>query len=579
MIPARIRHRLLEHNPLASVAAADPWENRLTDVESINQGIFDKVMRLLRQLGHAPKEPLAALVLGEVGNGKSHLIARLRLACQSQKFTYAFALVSPPEMGTDSYRYLLREIADSLHHPAGGLEKVSSWQYLAALIIVEGKFPNATHEEREQRLCKVLRDIQKENGKPSRSWKKVRNSLFLEQMPHLLSDLVELLVCWVTGRPAQRREAAAWLRGDVREREVLPARYDRSAMSRDALNDEARTILASLGMLLGRFHRPLLICFDRLEDLRHDSQHHAMDLMLTFLVDRMDAALPVAFVRGQIWVESCRHKWNGQTVGRMESNPFEMTGCSREEALELIRRRLESVLGQEGMNALAFDPATLLEQLSQGRNSPRMVITLANRRLQQILDLPPAQPMDPQTRLAAAWEQVIQKLQANLHLEPSRPERLAQLLRIYFFGDIPLLADQDYSQIEIEERSDQPALFWTVETVFHHQAVINRIKQALEWLDHHPGGKVIYVRDGRQPIPSPPKWPETNRWLQMLQKRQGRLLVLTPERVVRWHAIGELHDAIRAGDLTWVDETEQERFVPMTALMEFIRAKKETPFS
>ncbi|MBF0179177.1 MAG: hypothetical protein HQM03_04010 [Magnetococcales bacterium] len=563
---ARVRDRLLRKNPFGSVAAGDPWEERLPDVPAINREAFEGVMRLTHQAGEYPREPLAALVLGEVGTGKSHLTARLRAACQGSDPLAAFAWISPPENGEEPYRYLLREIADGLRHPLEGHNGIDTWRHLAALLIAE--------RSTGKRYEKVARAIRKGEGKPEKWWKKVRRGGVLERLPKLWSGVAEILVTGMTGTRSKRWEAASWLRGEILEPRHLPKpRFDRSGHDRQAMEEEARIILVSLGQILAHFRMPLLVCFDRLEDLRNAAQHTAMDLMVTFLVDRMEGALPVAFARGQFWGELRTRHWNAQSVGRLESNRFEMTGCSGDEARELVRCRLRDVVGEEGLGELFFDPDVLLERLAAGRNPPRVVITLANRRLRELLDQPPPQPVDGETRLAEAWEALTRRIGARPHDEPARPERLVQVLRLYLFGENVPPDDGEFGVIELPPSGEQPAKLWLVETVFHPQALLTRLRLGVSWLERHPGGVATYVRDGRFHIPAAPKWPETNRMLHLFQEGGGRVLTLTPERVARWHAIGQLHDLLRAGKLFRVDETGREQPIPLSTLVDFLRTR------
>ncbi|MBF0213834.1 MAG: hypothetical protein HQM00_09780 [Magnetococcales bacterium] len=568
----QIRNRLLTRNPLASVAASPPWETRLVDVPEINRLPFEGITRLLGQIAQEPGEPLAALVLGEVGNGKSHLVSRLRIACQHGSWPGEFALVTPPESGTMPYRYLLRELADSLRHPLEGMEMLSAWHRLAALLIAEGPDPAASRSKKAKAVEKILKTMQQRKKIPARWWKKLRDAPFLDRMPPLTHDLLEILIRWMPGSPVARREAFSWLRGEVRACDLLPARLDRSSSSAEALEEQAQGLLMALGAILARFHRPLLICFDRMEDLRTPGQNAAMDLMLTFLVDRMAATLPVVFARGQFWEELRLERWNAQTVGRMESNRFEMTGCSRAEAESLVCGRLEAVLGREGMETLYFDPVSLLETLPPGRNSPRVVLTLANRALQKVFDLPRQRAEEsPESRLAEVWESLLTRLHDRIQDEPMRPERLLQVLRLYFVGDSGSSPEGETgSRLELSSGIDHPARLWLVEPIFHPKAVIHALMQGENWLRRHPGGIATYVRDGRHPIPSLPKWPETNHMIQRFQGHGGRWLELPPERVMRWHALGALHDAVRCGEITWMDRQYREQAVSIQVLIDFL---------
>ncbi|MBF0438708.1 MAG: hypothetical protein HQL93_06250 [Magnetococcales bacterium] len=566
----RTRDRLIRNNPLASVAAGSPWEYVGVDVPSINRMPFEGVMRLFHQIARTPGEPLAALVLGEVGNGKSHLLARLRKSCQA----VTFALVTPPENGATPFRYLLREIADCLRHPPDDSEELSSWHHLAASLIVESRDSRRSPERKAKEIRQLLKAMRSGKGSPSRWWQQVRAAPFLDLLLPASFDLAEILVRWLPSSPDGRREALAWLRGDAVDGNLLPTRLDRTETSLEEIEEQARALLIGLGGLLGHLHRPLLLCFDRLEDLRTPSQHAAMDILLTFLVDRMAATLPVVLVRGQFWETLRLEHWNAQTVGRLESNRFEMTGCSRSEAEELVRKRLETVLGAKEMPSLFFDPATLLDSLAPGRNAPRIVLTLANRRLQELLELPVRLVEDPESRLARVWASLTTPAQvARRRTEPLRPERILHVLRLYLLGceNPEEIGDERELSLEEPPQAGRLARLWLVEPIFHPKAVIHALEQGMEWLKRHPGGQITYVRDGRYPIPPLPKWPETNRLLRRFQEQGGRLMPLSAERIARWQTIGELQEAVRCGEITWIDAQNREQPVPFAALHDFLR--------
>ncbi|MBF0342185.1 MAG: hypothetical protein HQL95_14665 [Magnetococcales bacterium] len=570
----RVRERLIRNNPLASVATGSPWERVGVDVPAINRIPFEGVIRLFRQIARSPGEPLAALVLGEVGNGKSHLLARLRTACQQEKQAGAFVLVTPPENGAAPFRYLLREIADCLRHPPDDAGDLSSWHHLAALLIVESRHPRFSPKRKLQEIRKLLKTMRQGKGSPAKWWQQVRAAPFLDALPQEAFVVAEILVRWLPASPEVRREALAWLRGDAVSGTLLPARLDRSEAGLEEIEEQARALLIGLGALLAHVQRPMLLCFDRLEDLRAPVQHAAMDIMLTFLVDRMSAALPVVLARGQFWETLRLERWNAQTVGRLESNRFEMTGCSRAEAEMLVRDRLEAVLGTAGMKALFFDPSVLLESIAPGRNAPRIVLTLANRRLQEMLELPARVVEDPESRLAKVWESLTSPAQnVRRRADPMRPERILQVLRLYLLGNENPAEAGDAQEMSLEQSAGEgrPARLWLVESLFHPKAVIHTLEQGLVWLKNHPGGQITYVRDGRHPIPPHPKWPETNRLLRRFQEHGGRLLSLSGERIARWHAIGELHDAVRCGEVTWIDAQNREQPVPLVVLNDFLR--------
>ncbi|MBF0158654.1 MAG: hypothetical protein HQL58_03955 [Magnetococcales bacterium] len=551
MTAETVRQRLTTHNPFASAVVGDPWQARLTDVPTINSRIFEGIGHLLGQLAQHPQEALAAVVLGEVGYGKSHLITRLRQYCQQQQPFYLFAWLSPPESGDEPCRYLLRTIADSWHNPSSGVMGASIWQTLASLVVAEGQGP-----ERQRR---ILQRILSAKGRPRHWWKTIRDIV----TPR--NELVQPLL-WLTGSPRKRRVATAWLRGD-RVKQSLLGGNDHQ----DGSEQRARTLLMALGQLLGRYHIPLLLCFDRLEELRNPAQDAAMDTLLTFLVDRVESVLPVVFARGQLWEQLRTSRWNAQTVGRLESNRFEMTGCGREQAIDLVRSRLHASIGPEVSGSLFFDPVRLLDRLAPGRHSPRVVITLANRRLQELLEQRPLPAASPHDVLTNHWEQMTAAMMTHPVPMPLRPKRLLLALSLLLSAD-PDHIDWDTLEIANPTSSGSTANLWLVESAFHHKAVLKGLKRGLQWLmvPSH-GGMAYYVRDGRYVIPPAAQWPATNRVLQKFQQCGGRVISLGPERVARWYALADLSEAARAGDISYIDDQEREITVTHEMLTTFVQ--------
>ena len=104
-----------------------------------------------------------------------------------------------------------------------------------------------------------------------------------------------------------------------------------------------------------RYRQPLVICFDRLENLETDEQIHALGKMVEFLVDKAQAMLPIACFRGMQWEEKFRHKLNQHVSSRLETNKFELRGCTPEQALAIVRSRLAAVPGNaEAETALSL---------------------------------------------------------------------------------------------------------------------------------------------------------------------------------------------------------------------------------
>ncbi len=90
--------RLKQHNPFASSSVGDPWDHPYPHVSSINEQAFDGLCHLMAQKAHDPALNCAALVLGEVGSGKTHLLGRILAHTTQAQPPFAFAYIQPSKI-------------------------------------------------------------------------------------------------------------------------------------------------------------------------------------------------------------------------------------------------------------------------------------------------------------------------------------------------------------------------------------------------------------------------------------------------------------------------------------------------
>ncbi len=370
------------HNPFTSSSVGDPWEATYPDVSSINEHAFRGLWQLIEQKTRSPALNCAGLILGEVGSGKTHLLGRILTRSKQTRFPCAFAYIQPLEDPEQTYRYLLREVMVNLFHPMEASSQATQFRRLVTKVFLEGSHARqapsrltitpSTFAAIQQRVIRLLSTA----------------------YPAISRRFVHVLLQYAV---LERRTAAmAWLTGQVLDDKdaALLQVPDRAQLSAASLEEEARHLLTSLGLLLTRYRQPLVICFDRLENLETDEQVHALGKMVEFLVDKAQAMLPMACFRGMQWEEKFRHKLNQHVSSRLETNKFELRGCTPEQALAIVRSRLAAVPGNQWADTLfPFDPEELLKTFHLGLYSPRRVITLANQRLRQLLDEDPLPPV------------------------------------------------------------------------------------------------------------------------------------------------------------------------------------------
>ena len=174
-----------------------------------------------------------------------------------------------------------------------------------------------------------------------------------------------------------------WLTGSVLDDAdaALLQVPDRSRLSAASLEAEAREILTSLGLLLTRYQQPLVMCFDRLENLE--------------TAEDIDAALAAV---------------------EPDTPPSRLVAVPGNEQAETI---------------FPFDSEELLKTFHLGLYSPRCVITLANQRLRQLLDEEPLPPVSPLQELQEAFASQYQAIMRDFERYQPDRGRLRRALELY----------------------------------------------------------------------------------------------------------------------------------------------------
>ncbi|MGE3538198.1 MAG: ATP-binding protein [Candidatus Tectimicrobiota bacterium] len=562
------------YNPFTSSSVGDPWEATYPDVPSINGHAFRGLCQLIEQKTTSPALNCAGLILGEVGSGKTHLLGRLLTQSKQTRFPFAFAYIQPLEDPEQTYRYLLREVMINLFHPLETSPQATQFRRLVTRVVHEGSASTplarrtgitpALFVEMQQRAIQRL-----STAYPAIS---VR---FLQMLFHYaVLERRAAAMSWLMGRMLDEADAA-----------VLHV-PDRARASVAMLEEEARDILVSLGLLLMRYRQPLVICFDRLENLETDEQIHALGKMIEFLVDKAQAMLPIACFRGMQWEEKFRHKLNQHVSSRLETNKFELRGCTPEQAVAIVQSRLAVVPGYQATDALfPFDQEDLLKTFHLGLYSPRRVITLANQRLREMLDEEPQAPPSALEKLQEAFAEQYQAIVQDFERYQPDRGRLRRALELYVqYGPphcTPLESGQEkYIDFATElgrPEADPIAVAFCIDVEQHHAAVGACLARGVAFLEEEPSGRVLYIRDARCPFPPPPAWEATNKRLQHFKALGGQVLFLDGEQAARWYALALLSYAVKEQDITVAGRNSAPRPVTFEEFATFIARDMAAP--
>ncbi|MFX1284747.1 MAG: hypothetical protein ACFFB5_13895 [Promethearchaeota archaeon] len=99
-------------NPFRKTNVKSAWEDDIFDVESYNSKCFSEIINEIKEISHKEYSSFIHLILGEVGLGKTHILARLRKKAIEENFY--FVEIEPVPNLDKFYMHILREFSSNL---------------------------------------------------------------------------------------------------------------------------------------------------------------------------------------------------------------------------------------------------------------------------------------------------------------------------------------------------------------------------------------------------------------------------------------------------------------------------------
>ncbi|MBU2512822.1 ATP-binding protein [bacterium] len=599
MIEASTKIEILKtNNPFVSASTGDPWVNRFPDIQSINDKAYSLISRLIDQKLNNVQDGISCLILGEAGAGKTHLISRLLQRKIKDNSLFLFSYIQPIEDPHQTFRYLLREIAVSLCRPIKEDKIASQLDSLFGLFLLDLlgkkiKITSITRQEQKgliQKLrqnplsylsSKILKSVL-ENPK----FEQIARNYLMNTFSGIDRNFVNVFLKYRCIH--HRSHSISWLKSvvlDERDCEELGV-AKRIDMSERALEQEARDILNSIGMILGKYGRLLVVCFDRMENLNTLDHVHSFGKMLEFLVDHTYAMLPIAFFRGQLWEERFSHELNQHVVSRLHSNTAVLTGCDSSDALNIVKARLSFIFGEDiGDDFYPIDKQKLTQVFQSEILSPREIIFEANRVLNEILDNPIGDQFES---VNSVLMNLLKREYANLkkNLKEIAPDRmrLRRTLGIYL-NSIPqksgfkvasvkvAKSEKEYIDcecvIDIEEKGETKIAF-IIDDAQHHRAVDAKLRRGVEFLEDNLTNKVYYIRERRSKFPGAEVWKRTNKTLKEFKDKGGIDIRLSQSQAAFWYTLTFANYKIIDGEVTNYNDINGLQTVSEDRFLEFI---------
>jgi Cdc6-like AAA superfamily ATPase len=551
---------LRNNNPFASDSVSDPWDDVYPSVATIHARAYQELSSLITQKANLPTLAIGALILGEAGSGKTHLIKRIIEAVHKANRPLLMAYVQPIENTQFPFTYLLKEIVNNLRRPLTlapnsptQLDRLlSKWlmEHFGPQISALSPAMSAAIQNNPERILSLnltaLNDI---------------DTLSTVDLPKPLRKILPHYQ-----RKELRRAVVDWLAGEALDHEYLEILQlpDRLSISVEAKEAEALELLIAIGELLARYQYCLIVCFDRWENLETPTQIKATGRMVGELFDRIQGMLPMIFARSMDWDERLIEHLNQHITSRIENNRFSLSNCDKDNAIALIKSRLNFALKDAADGIEPFTQEQINAILRVGSLSPRMIISLANNQLRSILN---DSPLQKEISVAdVLLEEFNTRYQyAVTELNQSSPDkgRLQRAFQVLLNGVSKISIQEPKSPAKekydlllkiSDQNNKQHEIALIIDLEQHHSAVSAAIDRGLHHLTTTNDRQVVYMRDGRHPIPLPPKWPATNEKRDKLEQHGALLWTLNAEQTAGWYALADLAYAIKSGDVTLIHD-------------------------
>lgn len=539
-------------NPFDVDKVRSPWEpDASADVPGIHAAVSEAILGMAEQV-RSDGRTRAALIIGQPGAGKTHLLRRIRGQLRPPAL---FVYVHPFADARSVHRYILRQFITSLDQPAapGGPSQI-------------------------ELLVDALRGRERE---------------LVRTMPGVLPDVVTALGC--LAQPARWRRARQWLEGCELDPEDLRELQVASTLAEENEAFEALVTLGKVTRTLG----PVVLCFDQLEFLPSAGDLPGFATLGGTLANLFNAADNLVILIScleRTWIESAS-QWPESARDRLGSCRFDLEPLTPEQALLLCHSRLLPLYGDDAppWPAYPFLPEFFQVSGLHHHVTPRRLLNLCRdaldgcRKAGQIRPIglpvpePPrrGRPADeipgategeegggPGGWLTAELKRRIEARRQRASVSPPEDglvvRALAALLDAYRVGGTPL---GDLQVAEVQERRGkdpavavelarggqrQRALVACINTQ-NGRSFVARMDRVLRELRGGGCDAALVVRSAGVPLKD--GWVKGRERVEQLRELGGELLYLDRQSESCLEGILDLLADASAGDLAWRGRT------------------------
>ncbi|MGH9936995.1 MAG: hypothetical protein ACREAM_12160 [Blastocatellia bacterium] len=344
-------------NPFHSSVVSDPWEAPETDVISVHQSAFARCREAVAAIRARP-HTTSALVYGEAGSGKTHLLARLRANVAREAEAdgpggLQEAIFVSVRLHT-SARMIWRHLRDCL---VGDLLRQSGAgdaqleRLLLSLLSKHGLINGDSRLWLAQRRQEARRD-----NLPCRELEELFDRI--DSAGRLGYSLRTVLGHLLLGR--HRGLAGAWLRGaSLPETALQKLEITSEQDGDDELEEHAHQLVIALGSL-ATAELPLVFCFDQVEALQLDPRDAsgliAFGQLITALHAETRHTLLISCIQ-LVFLNALNQSVRDADLDRMrEFAEVSLNPLTWDEAQQLIKARMDALPELKRLRAARLEP-------------------------------------------------------------------------------------------------------------------------------------------------------------------------------------------------------------------------------
>ena len=531
-----ILNTLRANNPFVSSASPLPWENKNPDLLQLSREASEDIEQLMRHKRREPSVPLAGLILGEAGAGKTHMLTRILRHLRGSSVRAVFVAVKTFRDPKSVTKHLLDEIFISL-------KRIHS-QGKTQFDIIMSDFAAAYEEHRRQEDYPL--DIRSQISK---------------DIPSLERNFLKCFISYLSANdPATKNDLLDWLseglEGEDAMRLGLPER-DLSSMSDSRREQEAEKVLTALGQVLAYSKVLMIVCFDQMDAMRDRELISAWGNIINLLMNDLSGILPLCFVRSEIWNDVFMPVLDDAVVSRLRNNTMIMRTCTLNQAKLLIQAKIENSFGKDSKEIFDWLIARMGNSLRDGY-SPRSVIELANHAITATgtinIDTETPTVLKDENEdeeiiatIKKAYDDEYKKVETESELWPPNAEHLNLALEIWLKSfDGFEFQKSDIKNMKLIGKYHGKDFAFIIVIGKSHFVVTAGLNRGTDFLAEHQGAFCCYVSEKKVHKST---WKKANEAMKIFKKSGGRVLMLDDKNRIRWYALTALINRIDNGDV------------------------------